>query len=292
MRRILLLLFPVLTVVGVIGCPLDIQVRCDENSPCHGDEACVAGACVRIPPEKIGEACTADSECGAGLSCGTGFPGGYCLALCGPSGACPSGAVCVPELGRCLRACGEACTRPGYACLAVPHPSSLTQACAPASESTGDGGTGDGGPTEEPSTCSTDLECPEDRRCSETWHTCELGPRLGEACEDSFDCGLSGSCNPQRSRCEKTCSQDLYCPNGYRCSPDELCVEKCSSAPPETVGLTCETSMDCARCGFCVDSGGVKQCRQPCQLDRDCPGGATGVCERVGSTQLKACRLP
>ncbi|MBZ4418880.1 hypothetical protein K8638_20625 [Myxococcus sp. RHST-1-4] len=78
------------------------------------------------------------------------------------------------------------------------------------------------------------------------------------------------------------------CRPGYRCAPDEVCVEACTGVP-ETLGLTCDNSLDCNRCGVCLPSGDVLRCRQPCRLDRDCPGGAQGSCEQVGGTS--ACRL-
>jgi hypothetical protein len=329
MRRLLFILVPLLTAVAVLGCPLTIEVRCDASFPCEDGQACVAGACVSgQPASKVGDACASDGACGAGLTCGTGFPGGYCLATCGEGGVCPSGAVCVPELGRCLRACGEACTRPGYACMPVPGPGSATRACAPGSNAQEDGGTGnpgDGG-TGEPTPdagcvasvpldgrctqacecatagascsggtcvlpCSTDWDCPDDRRCDEATEKCERGPRIGEACVDDFDCQSFVQCNEARGRCEDPCTSDVACAPGYRCSPDSTCVENCTGVP-ETVGLTCESSLDCSRCGLCVASGSEKRCRASCQLDRDCPGGAAGACEQVGTSKLKACRPP
>ncbi|MBU8895901.1 hypothetical protein DRW03_09745 [Corallococcus sp. H22C18031201] len=98
-------------------------------------------------------------------------------------------------------------------------------------------------------------------------------------------------CNSERERCEQTCNPNAStCAAGYRCAADGVCVESCMEAP-ETLGLTCESSLDCARCGACLPSGeagGVLRCRQRCALDRDCPGGALGACEVVGTT--KACK--
>jgi hypothetical protein len=138
--------------------------------------------------------------------------------------------------------------------------------------------------------CDQDSSCQDGRRCNEAGQ-CEQGPRLGETCA-GFDCQRLAVCHPLRHRCEYTCRSELECLRGYRCSPDSLCIAECSGTPPETLGLTCQSSMDCVRCGVCVASGSTKQCRQPCQLDGDCPGGAAGVCEQVGSGQHRACRLP
>ncbi|WP_239576396.1 hypothetical protein [Archangium primigenium] len=321
MRRLLFLASALLALV-VAGCPLVIQVRCDASFLCDDGAACVAGACVPVEFARVGAACTSDAACGAGLTCGTGFPGGYCLAPCGAEVTCASGSVCVGELGRCMRACGEACDRPGYACAPVPRPGSGTWACAPSSSSGGDGGTDGPSPSEDAGcagqvplyercaracdcatpgadcddgacalACTRDAECPDGSRCGKSWHQCEKGPRLGEACREGFDCQRDASCNAQR-RCKLSCLSDSGCPLDYRCAPDSVCVNECTGTPPETVGLTCESSLDCGRCGFCVASGGVKRCHQPCLLDRDCPGGAAGACEQVGSTSLRACRLP
>ncbi|QDE67324.1 MULTISPECIES: hypothetical protein [Myxococcus] len=90
-------------------------------------------------------------------------------------------------------------------------------------------------------------------------------------------------------RCEESCNPGgTLCEAGYQCAPDGLCVKECSGTPA-SVGEVCENSLDCAPCSVCLSSGTELRCRQPCRLDRDCPGGATGACEQVGDT--KACRL-
>ena len=318
MRRLLLLASALLALVGA-GCPLLIQVRCDESFPCEDGQACVAGTCVPVASARVGAACDSDVACGAGLTCGTGFPGGYCLAPCGEADACASGLVCVKEIGRCMRACGEACGRPGYACEPVPQPGSGTWACAPSAR---DAGTVEPTPSEDAGcsgqvplggscaqacdcatpgadcvdrvctrACTRDSECLDGTRCNEIWHRCEAGPRLGETCRESFDCPSTATCNAQH-RCKTGCTSDFGCPLDYRCAPDSVCVNEFTAPPLETLGLTCETSLDCARGGFCVLSGSEKRCRQPCQLDRDCPGGATGACEQAGTKTPRACRLP
>jgi hypothetical protein len=144
--------------------------------------------------------------------------------------------------------------------------------------------------------CQQDQSCDQDSSCQDGWRCneagqCEQGPRLGETCE-GFDCQRLAVCDPRYHRCEFTCRNDLECPRSYRCSPDSLCIAECSGTPPETLGLTCGSSTDCVRCGVCVLSGGTKRCHQPCQRDEDCPGGAPGVCEQVGSGPKRVCRLP
>ncbi len=344
MRRLfLLLLLPAWVLLVAPGCPLDIRIRCDESGGCPQGEVCVRGDCEPATSGlHIGDACGADADCGPGLTCGMGFPGGYCLLSCSEATSCPPGSVCARALGQCLRTCGETCARPGYGCGAVPDSSSPLSACVPLMTPSDGGCTGaeceapdggctgsgceapDGGCTEagcEPSdggcsstvavggactrpcecadaaaacvdgtctlTCTSDFTCRDGRRCMDSH--CEVGPRLGEPCRDTFECPGTAQCPWERMRCEARCNPraDL-CAAGYRCAPDWLCVQECTGTPA-SVGEVCENSLDCAPCSICLSSGAVLRCRQPCRLDRDCPGGATGACEQVGET--KACRL-
>lgn len=159
--------------------------------------------------------------------------------------------------------------------------------CTPSS-GTGDAGT-DGGMDGGVKKCAADTECPEDSRCGERTQQCELGSRLGERCYESYECPWSATCSALRNVCVKYCTLDQYCPSGYQCSPDKLCVAECT-APPETVGRPCSDSMECG-CGFCVNTGGQELCRLPCVFDQDCPRVEAGVCEQVGSTNKRACKL-
>ncbi|MCP3137753.1 latent transforming growth factor beta-binding protein [Pyxidicoccus xibeiensis] len=136
--------------------------------------------------------------------------------------------------------------------------------------------------------CVADAECPDDQRCDGLEDVCVPGPRLTETCSGFGSCQPYASC--EESRCEMSCSYG--CPPGYRCGPENLCVEECTSGVPETLGDYCETSMDCTRCGFCVaDAGGAKRCHQPCSSDGDCPGGTPGSCELIPRSSLRVCRL-
>lgn len=72
----------------------------------------------------IGDACTTERDCGAGVCLNRDFtPGGACSLACNPGGAaCPAGSVCVDDaIGRdspgCLRSCRTASDcRAGYIC--------------------------------------------------------------------------------------------------------------------------------------------------------------------------------
>ncbi|WP_253816462.1 hypothetical protein [Myxococcus xanthus] len=343
MRRLLLLsLLPALVLLVAPGCPLDIRIRCDEPDGCPQGQVCVRGDCEPVDTVRIGDACGEHADCGPGRTCGTGFPGGYCLLACSDAAPCPAGSVCAPGLGQCLRTCGEACARPGYGCGHVPDASGPLSACVPVTTSTDGGCTGSGcevpdagctgsgcevpdagctgsgcgapdagcastvevgGACTRPCecadaaaacvggtctlTCSTDFTCRDGRRCSNA--SCVVGARIGEACRDTFECSDFASCPRERMRCEEKCNPGSgLCEPGYQCAPDGLCVQECSGTPV-SVGEDCENSLDCAPCSVCLSSGAELRCRQPCRLDRDCPGGATGACEQVGDT--KACRL-
>ncbi|WP_342378332.1 hypothetical protein NVS55_03080 [Myxococcus stipitatus] len=295
--RVLSFLLPVWVLLFASGCPLDIRIRCEDSRECESGQVCVRGGCEDLLGERVGDDCESDAECGPGFTCGEGFPGGYCLLECSRERPCPEGSVCSLGLGRCLRTCGEHCTRSGYGCGPVPESSGPLDACVPVATPadggsdggcTGAGcGTPDGGGLEED--CTTDFQCRAGWRCSNS-QVCVEGPRLGEACRDSFECAVYATCPKERLRCEETCNAQVggLCSAGYRCAPDGLCVRECSGVPA-TVGEECENSMDCSPCSVCVASAPGLRCRQPCRLDRDCPGGATGACESVG--QAKYCRL-
>jgi hypothetical protein len=124
--------------------------------------------------------------------------------------------------------------------------------------------------------CERDSQCPEEQRCDAVYNgRCEPGPRLTQACGAFTSCPAFSNCD--QGHCALKC---IYgCPPGYRCGPEEVCVEECTGGPLETLGHACESSLECARCGFCVSTGGAKQCHQPCKTDTDCPGGAAGACQ-------------
>jgi hypothetical protein len=135
--------------------------------------------------------------------------------------------------------------------------------------------------------CTRDLDCPDGQRCDDFYDVCEPGSRLTEECSGFGTCPAYADC--KNSRCEQRCT--FGCPLGYQCGPESLCVEQCTAGPPETLGRFCASSLDCTRCGFCVESGDGKKCHQPCGGDADCPGGGAGACQLVPGGSLRVCRL-
>jgi hypothetical protein len=88
-------------------------------------------------PPNVGATCTvAGGGCDEGLTCNTGFAGGYCTAPCAATGTtmgCPEGAICdsVSGLGTtCVRICKTSTDcRAGVDCNGVSG--SNVKACKP-----------------------------------------------------------------------------------------------------------------------------------------------------------------
>ncbi|MFP2959410.1 hypothetical protein ACLEPN_16615 [Myxococcus sp. 1LA] len=283
MRRLLLLSFlPAMVLLVAPGCPLDIRIRCDESTGCPQGQVCVSGGCEPVTPSVDGGCTGAECEIPDGGCTGSGCetPDAGCTgAECEtPDAGCTGSGCETPDAG-CT---GSGCGTPDAGCSStVPVGSACTQPC----ECANDAAACVGGMCT--LTCSTDFTCHGGRRCEDG--NCVVGPRLGESCEDAFDCAEFAQCPRDRMRCEAQCNPSTgFCAPGYQCAPDWLCVRECSGTPA-SVGQVCDNSLDCAPCSVCVSTGAVLRCRQPCQQDRDCPGGAPGACQQVGDT--RACRL-
>lgn len=240
-------------VMGLVaaGCPLTIDVRCESFSDCLPEETCEGGVCRTGSRPAPDSGSTTQKPPDAGGQVGADSGTVQDAGVIADAGC----AAVVPLDQPCQATCE--CETAGAFCQGT---------CV--------------------LSCTTDFECPTGRRCDQG--VCRVGPRLGEACEDSWDC-LTGQCDLTRKRCEQYCSHDGSCPSGYRCAPDGYCVEKCDDVPA-TLGLTCEISVDCPRCGFCVQAAdSVLRCHQRCSLDRDCGDGGLGACEDRFS--YRVCRL-
>lgn len=248
------------TAIGTSGCPLTIEVRCERPADCPPEETCASGVCrPGLRPADDG---------GASVDGGTVVPDG------GTNAGNDAGGDAGTEDG------GDAGKEVDAGCVAdVPLDQPCTSSCRCAQAGAQCQGTCVLG-------CSTDFQCPSGRRCEEG--ACRVGPRLGDPCTDTFEC-VEGFCDLTRKRCYDYCANDGACSPGYRCAPDGYCIERCDETPA-TLGLTCENSYDCPRCGVCVADGtSVLRCHRLCELDRDCGDAGTAVCE--DRTNHRVCRL-
>ena len=75
---------------------------------------------------RVGEACTAATDCAAGLTICNQDPGGQCTSNCTTSADCasvPGGAICETGGGHCYKLCTTKadCPRDGYDCIGGPN---------------------------------------------------------------------------------------------------------------------------------------------------------------------------
>ncbi|WP_224243073.1 hypothetical protein [Hyalangium gracile] len=109
MHRRLSLLLATLLITAMLGCPLDIQVRCEHPScePCEGE------ACLQPRPCEQDSHCQAGWRCNEDLQCEQGPRlGEPCEDL-----ECQTFAVCHLLRQRCEYSCGrDADCPPGYRC--------------------------------------------------------------------------------------------------------------------------------------------------------------------------------
>lgn len=82
----------------------------------------VLGVATACGPQ-VGDTCTQNTECGAGLKCDLATAGGYCTQTPCRAGECPDGASCIDfgtETTWCMMSCtdGVACNE-GHVCLAA-----------------------------------------------------------------------------------------------------------------------------------------------------------------------------
>src|SRR5438132_7766876 len=80
--------------------------NCKTARDCDANQRCVSSSCKGSNESagQLGDSCSANSECGTGMTCelaASGFPNGFCTVACGSStcavGACAglsSGATC------------------------------------------------------------------------------------------------------------------------------------------------------------------------------------------------------
>jgi hypothetical protein len=84
---------------------------------------------------RVGSPCGSNSDCVAGLTCETNFPGGYCYQLpCGAGDACPAGSFCWAGtvcVQPCVGPAGDQCPRPEHVCEPLLGMGVTTPFCRP-----------------------------------------------------------------------------------------------------------------------------------------------------------------
>jgi hypothetical protein len=84
---------------------------------------------------QIGSPCKNNAECGAGLSCETSFPGGYCYRSCSATNpTCPTGSFCWANAAcvqPCVGAANNQCPRPEHVCRSLAVGGVPTPFCRP-----------------------------------------------------------------------------------------------------------------------------------------------------------------
>jgi hypothetical protein len=260
-------------------------------------------------PGKIGDSCSADSQCAGSAVCD---PLGRCASPratgCGGDGDCRQDSTCDLETRSCrpLRS-GECRDGDERICACE-----LDSDCPRGGRCTGDGvcdwgdapGT-DGGPGE--MTCETITDCPLHQYCYLGTRTCkdleypacrEDGLcRTGEVCTiaegrtvgrcddggSSGDCQNDNDCPLDHSCIDTLCVPDSTdeCLGDDDCGVDQVCqAGRCVDAPPSG----CRDDVDCAaneRCvaGRCIASG--SRLGQPCDANTPCAAGES--CSVLGA---------
>lgn len=207
----------------------------------YGDGEC-DGFC---PLPDVDCGCSADGDCGEGLTCDNGScssAGAACAgdSDCSPGYRCNMESVCEPE------------PEPGPACQTdddcPPRESCQGGACEPVRLE-----------------CTADVDCPVDQYCSPDG-TCVLAEGPPPECAADDDCPAGeactdGACFPVAAECstDDDCPVDHFCSAGGECLPIE-------QAPPE-----CQEDLDCVdgevcRDQFCV----VPNPSDFCETSADC----------------------
>src|SRR5205823_5935141 len=95
-------------------------INCSDGDGPDGDEP---GATAK---SDVGGACTAVTDCAAGLDACNMDPGGQCTHACTTQADCdalPGGAICETGGGNCYKLCNTKadCPRDGYDCIGGPN---------------------------------------------------------------------------------------------------------------------------------------------------------------------------
>ncbi|RMG16567.1 MAG: hypothetical protein D6729_10635 [Deltaproteobacteria bacterium] len=247
----------------------------------------------------IGDACSTPADCGDGLACHLGLPGGYCISQCWDG--CPAGSTCTSFGGQqwCLAQCeSDAQCREGYACRGgTCQPGCFTDADCSSGESCEAGSCvagGIGAPCSSPSDCAEGLSCAPSLPGGYCTRSCE-----GDPCPEGTQCVAFGG----SSYCFDGCLTNADCRPGYACSGG-ICDVACSADEEcgggeiclngacvgAGVGQSCDTGGDCPGSLSCFKSVPGGYCTQSCTTGGDCPEGSTCGLIKGNSLCLAACR--
>jgi hypothetical protein len=208
---------------------------------CEGGQVCDPATSQCTVPKQTCGACAEDSECAAGLKCGTVGAVKYCLPECGAGCAagttCDAAGVCTPDSGTC-DACLGACA-------------GATPVCVPGAN---------GGP----SVCA---ECGNGRACADASLRCDatnhcVAPQPGMGCVTDNDCAggrcIAGEC--------KECIEDRDCGVRRACNPNTF---TCEDNP--CGGVTCQGGSQC--------DANTGRCAPGCATDEDCGDPMAAFCD-------------
>jgi len=168
---------------------------CATNSQCV-DSYCDIDTTTCTAYKPIGEACTSTTQCGLAVCANQ-----ICTARPGPGEACTPGSA-------------SSCSLVGYTCSAT------SQTCV----AYGLGG----------DPCTSNAECSPIYTCGAAG-TCQLRPRLGEACDANNGCIDRSYCDEATLKCTApkadgaTCTSDRECqndcdPNTGTCATEPICI--------------------------------------------------------------------
>ncbi len=151
--------------------------------------------------------------------------------------------------------------------------------------------------------CTTDANCPPDKRCNTLTGVCIDGNR---SCRDDSQCQSIGKrCHPMRQECvdcfaPEHCTAPAMCIDGACTTPGQMsCRQDSECSPPNTVCEFQQCVLGCGQVGSAISCGPGQVCDSQtgrckaapssCVNDTDC-GPPTQVCE--GSICVLGCAQP
>jgi hypothetical protein len=236
-------------------------------------------------PSKVGDACGADADCGAGLVCilptaddpifNGGPPGGYCSASCALDVDCPADSVCFvgdAGVGNCTLKCsiGPALVKFDDALSPAKCRGRDDVACTPLTS-----GTDLCLPT-----CSADSQCPAPLVCDPRASTCAAMATAGLP--------TGSACNPMQTACSGTCVS-------FTGSSSSLCSQICVLGGDPTQPTSSPSCGGVSK-GVCLfrpsknGAGDYGFCDPACAKQDDCQnpefwcGPAAGITGTAGVT--------